>query len=156
MKNFKKCLCLLLLVFVAVIVTGCGNDDTEKTMTCTRNATISDGIKAEFKYVVKSKGNYVTVIDSTEKVISDDESNLDAYKEQIESMYSPYKGIKYYNYDVSIDGNTLTSKVEIDYSKVDTAKLIEIDSANESLIKDGKILVDDIKTLYESIGTTCK
>ena len=81
---------------------------------------------------------------------------LNTYKEQIESLYSPYKDVEYYEYNVDITDNKLTSTVDINYTKVDTDKLLEIDSANGALIKDGKISVDDIKSVYESLGATCK
>jgi len=60
------------------------------------------------------------------------------------------------NYGISVDGNTLTSTVDIDYAKIDTKKMIEIDSANGQLIKDGKIKLEDLKSAYETIGASCE
>ena len=77
-------------------------------------------------------------------------------KAQIESLYSPYNDIEYYEYNVKIEDNKLTSTVDINYEKVDTDKLLEIDSANGQLIKDGKIKVNDIKSVYESLGAICE
>ena len=34
--------------------------------------------------------------------------------------------------------------------------MLEIDSANGQLIKDGKIKIDDLKSAYESAGITCE
>ena len=75
---------------------------------------------------------------------------------EVEDLYSPYKDVEYYEYNVDVTDNKLTSTVDINYAKVDTDKLLEIDSANGQLIKDGKISVDDIKSVYESLGATCK
>ena len=41
----------------------------------------------------------------------------------------------------------LISKVDINYSKIDTNKLIEIDKANSQIITDGKIKVSSVKNL---------
>ena len=71
-------------------------------------------------------------------------------------MYSPYKNVEHYDYDVQISGDTLTSKTRIDYSQIDTNQMLEIDSANEALIHDGKVKINDIKLMYESLGATCK
>ena len=32
---------------------------------------------------------------------------------------------------------------------------VEIDSANANIIKDGKVQVSDLQSMYESLGTTC-
>lgn len=152
----KKILSVLLVVVGIFVLAGCENEQVEKTLICTRTATISDGVKADLRYEVNYKGDYVTTLKSTEKIISDNEEYLNTYKETIESTYEPYKDIEYYDYEVTVEGDTMTSSVNVDYSKIDTNKLLEIDSANGSLIKDGKIKIDDIKSLYESVGTTCK
>ena len=151
----RKVLLTVLLVTV-LMVTGCSSSEETKTLTCTRNATVTTGVRMELSYKATYKGDYVELIETEEKVISDNESVLDTYKTSIESLYSPYKDVEYYNYSVDVSGDTLTSKTRIDYSKIDTDKLIEIDSANASLIKDGKIKIDDIRTMYESAGATCK
>ena len=74
----------------------------------------------------------------------------------LKDIYSPYKDVEHYEYNVDISGNTLTSTTKIDYSKIDTDQLIEIDSANGTLIKDGKINIEDIRSAYESVGATCE
>ena len=137
-----------------LLVTGCGNNSME-SMTCTRTMN-QNGIKTSLKYNVEYEGNYLSRIKTVETVETDDTYILNTYKNQIESLYSPYKGVEYYEYNVDIADNKLTSTVDINYAKVDTDKLLEIDSANGTLIKDGKISVDDIKSVYESLGATCK
>lgn len=152
----KKIFSVLVLVVGVFLLAGCEKEETEKTMVCTRTATIADGVKADLKYKVTYKGDYVINLNSVEKIISDDTEYLELYKEQVEAVYEPYKDVEYYNYEVTIDGDTMTSSVTVDYSKIDTDKLIEIDSANSTLIKDGKIKIEDMQSLYESVGTTCE
>ena len=127
----------------------------EKTLVCTRTATLSSDVKVDLRYEVTYKDDSVTYLKSTEKVISDSISYLEAYKKQVENTYEPYKNITYYDYEITIEDDTMTSSVSVDYSKIDTNKLISIDSANATLIKNGKIDINSIKTLYESVGATC-
>ncbi len=154
----KKYLSILLLVVGLFVISGCDNasKDKIKTMTCTRKATITEGVTADLSYKVTYKGDYVKTVNTVEKLTSDNSNYLELYKTTIEKSYSPYKDVKHYNYEVKVDGNILTSTVKIDYDKIDADKLIEIDSANSSLIKNGKVEVDTMKTLYESVGATCK
>ncbi len=150
----KKIKYLAVFIVSVIFLTGCGNNGVQ-TMTCTRTMN-QNGIKTGLKYTVIYQGDYVTRVKSVETIETDSSEVLDAYQEQIESIYSPYKGIDYYEYDVSIDGDKLTSTVDINYEKIDTDKLLEIDSANGQLIKDGKIKLSDIKSVYEAIGAVCE
>lgn len=142
---------VVLAVLSLVMITGCGK---EKTMTCTRTLN-QDSISFDLKYEVEYKGNDVIKIKTTEKVKSSDKNVLEIYKETVEKTYSPYKDLEHYNYNVEISGDTLTSTTDLDYTKIDLDKMIEIDSANSAIIKDGKINVDDIKGTYESLGLIC-
>ena len=150
----KKIKYLAVFIVSVIFLTGCGNNGVQ-SMTCTRTMN-QNGIKTGLKYTVIYQGDYVTRVKSVETIETDSSEVLDAYQEQIESIYSPYKGIDYYEYDVSIDGDKLTSTVDINYEKIDTDKLLEIDSANGQLIKDGKIKLSDIKSVYEAIGAVCE
>lgn len=150
MKKFVVVVGLVLLLGA-----GCGS---EKTMTCSRTMDQND-MKADLRYEVIYKGNTVSNVKSIEKITIDGDDaaeTLEIYKTKVENTYAPYKDIEHYSYNVTVDGNTLTSTVDIDYSKVDTKKMIEIDSANGQLIKDGKIKIDDLKSAYESAGITCE
>lgn len=143
------------VIFILILITGCGKSNGVKTMSCTRTMD-QNGIKTSLIYTVTYSNDIVKKVKSEESVETDSSDILSTYKEQIESLYSPYKDVKYYTYNVSIEGNKLISSVDIDYEKIDTDKLLEIDSSNGQLIKDGKIKIDDIKSVYETIGATCK
>ena len=133
-----------------------GENANEKNLiTCTRSMN-QNNIKTNLKYNISYDGDYVTRIKSIETVETDSQDILDSYKTQIESIYSPYSDVDYYEYNVKVEDNKLTSTVDINYEKVDTDKLLEIDSANGQLIKDGKIKVNDIKSVYESLGAICE
>ena len=150
----RKYLFLAVTMLVVFLVTGCSSSE-EKTMTCTRTMNQS-GIKTNLNYKVTYSGDYVNRVQSEESIETDDTTTLNTYKEQIENIYKPYKDIKYYTYNVTVDGNKLVSTVDINYAKIDTKKLIEIDSANSQLINDGKVKLSSVKSLYEQLGATCK
>ena len=155
MKKKFKIWQIVLGVCSLLLITGCGKSSNFESMTCTRTMNQNE-IKTSLKYNVQYEGDYVSKIKTIETIETDNVDTLNTYKEQIESLYSPYKDVEYYKYDVDINDNKLTSTVDIKYKKVDTDKLLEIDSANGQLIKDGKIRVDDIKSVYESLGAICK
>lgn len=150
----RKYLFLAVTMLVVFLVTGCSSSE-EKTMTCTRTMNQS-GMKTNLNYKVTYSGDYVNRVQSEESIETSDTTTLNTYKEQIEKIYTPYKDIKYYTYNVTIDGNKLVSTVDINYAKIDTKKLIEVDSANSQLINDGKVKLSSVKSLYEQLGATCK
>lgn len=149
----KKAILSCLVVGSLLLTTGCGK---EKVMVCKRDAEIEEGVNLSLNYKVTYKGDDVELIESTEKVTSDDKDYLEDYKDRVEKIYSPYKDVKYYDYEVTIDGDVLTSSTKIDYSKIDTEELIKIDSANKEAFKDGKLKLASIKATYKSIGASCE
>ncbi len=151
-KYFLPCL----VVGSLFIATGCGKEEESKVMTCTKTESIQEGVDMSLNYKVTYKGDFVQLVETEETVTSDNKKFLELYQETVEGMYSPYKDVEYYNYEVKIDGDKLISTTNINYEKIDTGKLIEIDSANKALIKDGKIKMGDIKAVYEQLGAECK
>ena len=150
----RKYLFLAVTMLVVFLVTGCSSSE-EKTMTCTITMNQS-GMKTNLNYKVTYSGDYVNRVQSEESIETSDTTTLNTYKEQIEKIYTPYKDVKYYTYNVTVNGNKLVSTVDINYAKIDTKKLIEIDSANSQLINDGKVKLSSVKSLYEQLGATCK
>ena len=152
----KRYLLFAVIIPIIFLVTGCTSlKNIEKSMTCSRSMNQND-MRTNLNYKVFYKNNYVTRVKSEESIETSSTSTLNTYKEQIEKIYSPYKDIKFYQYNVTINDNKLVSTVDINYEKIDTKKLIEIDSANSQLIKNGKVKLSDVRSLYEQLGATCK
>ncbi len=164
--NKKSKILSIMVIFVFVLfISGCGKtDDTENktddsgvtTVTCTKNATIAEGIESKFNCQYTYKDGYVQEVHTVEELTSDNENYLNTYKSLLEDAYEPYQAVKYYEYDIQLDGNTLKTEVKIDYANVNTDELIAIDTSNASLIKDGKVKEEDLRSLYETGGATCK
>ena len=156
----KRYLFLAIVMVGMFLITGCSSKSKDivnngNVMTCTRSVN-KNGMKTSLNYKVYYEGDDVTRIKSEESIQMENNKSLKGYKEQIEKVYEPYKNVKFYNYNIAIRGNKLISKVDINYSKIDTNKLIEIDKANSQIITDGKIKVSSVKSLYEKLGATCK
>lgn len=150
MKKFSVLVCICLFIFVS----GCVSSEVN-TMVCIKTAK-QNNLEIDLRYEVEYQRDVVEKVKSQEKIKSSIPSVLESYKDSVTSTYAPYKDIEYYNTDLVIDGDTLTSTVIIDYSKIDTKKLIEIDSSIGQILKDGKISISDMQSLYESIGATCE
>lgn len=149
----KKSLIIIILL-LTILISGCEKKSGE--LTCTSTTNPNETITLDSKYVVTYKDGYVTKLKTTETIEAKEVSDLETYKEALELAYSDYNNIDYYSNTITIEDNKLVSSTVIDYEKVDTDKLIEIDSNNGTLIKDGKISLQDIKDMYTGNGCTCK
>lgn len=126
-----------------------------KTMKCHLSKNQS-GAEFDLSYFADYQGSYVNNIRSDERITSDDNNILATYKKAVEETYAPFDGLEYYSYNVEIDGNTLISTTDIDYSKIDVDKVLELDPGSSSLIKNGKININDLKKAYQTMGATCE
>ena len=144
----------IVLGVLLLLVTGCGKEAAGK-MVCTRTTNMNN-VEMDLRYEVYYEGNNVNKVQSTEKVISEDAETLQTYQEQVKKIYSSFDNVDHYNYDVSIEGDTLTSTTDIDYTKIDMDQLLKIDSSIEQFLNDnGKIDLDKITQVYEQTGATC-
>lgn len=154
---------VILGIALLLFVTGCGqqtgyNESNTKDdkMICTRT-TNANGLEMDFRYEVYYQGNDVNKVQTTEKITSDSTEILQAYQQQIKSLYSSFDNIEHYNYDVKIEGNTLISTTDINYQKMNIDELVNIDSSIEQLLNDDrKIDLDKITQVYEQLGATCE
>lgn len=157
----KKVFIIALICCLPLLITACSSDNKTSnelsgTMTCTNESIPSAGVKLQSVYKIHYKDGYVTKLETDEKIEAEDNTSLEDYKETLESAYASYNELDYYSNVITIKDNTLYSTTEINYAKIDTDKLISIDESNSSLIKKGKIKIDDIKVLYQENGSTCK
>ena len=152
---------LILGIIALVLITGCGQGSKDITikkekMVCTRTGNMNN-LEMDFNYEVYYEGNNVNKVQTTEKITSEDTSVLEQSKQQIENLYSNFDNIENYNYNVVIEGNTLTSTTDINYEKIDIDELLEIDSSISQLLNDdNKIDLEKITQVYEQTGATCE
>lgn len=161
----KNILLIIGICLVCIITSGCGKD--YKVVNCTREVDATESFKTDMKYKIYYEDNYVMEMHSVEKITSPDTDVLNKYKEAYEKSYAKYKGLEYYDYNISVEDDTLTSKVDIDYTNIDMDKLLEIDGPVElkeegsdkkikyNVYKDGKVLLDESIKLYERLGAKC-
>ena len=125
------------------------------TLVCTLNNSDSDWINVKGVYTVKYSGEYVNLVDTIETINSENEQWIEYYKNALEETYKPYKNLKFYDYDIKTTKNTLTSKVTINYEKIDMNKFLEINQST-IFIENGKVSLEKLKSYYELIGATCE
>ena len=150
----KKILAVALFVGV-LFLSGC-SDGKEGKLVCTMDQSIDSSTKLKSTYNVSYKGGYATMVETTETITSDNSEVLDSYKSSLDSMYGAYKNIEYYDNDIKVEDNQLVSTTKINYEKIDTDKLVEIDSNNKSIMENGKVKVSILKDAYEQLGASCK
>lgn len=150
----KKISIILLLTIAVVLCSACESKSGKVTCTSTTSPNETTTLKSE--YNITYKDGYVTELKTKETIKTATKSDLDTYKEALENVYAEYNKLDYYQNSISIEDDTLISTTVINYNKVDTKKLIEIDQNNAELVKNGKVSYSDVKKMYESAGATCK
>lgn len=157
MKKFY----VFILLFL-VVITGCNkdsknfdNNEVIKTMTCSLSM-VQDDVDYDFKYLITYKEGYVLSLHSEEIIKTSIKEKISSFIEVIHENYDLYKNVEYYNTNLIIENNKLISIIDIDYTKINIDKLIDIDPLNETLFSSGKIKINDIRKTYETLGAVCK
>ncbi len=150
----KKSFLFVSLFIMLAIITGCGN--SSKTMICTMSGEIVKGTTVNKEYKVTYTGEYVDYVKGKEIIKSDTKEILAAYKKTAEAMQALYKDIKYYDYNVELVSDTLTSTTEINYAKVDAKKMSDANTTLGKMFEGGKVKLETLRAVYETQGATCK
>ena len=154
MRYFNR---LIILLIILCIVVGCDNTNNYKVITCTKKANLSDNnTTADLEYKIYYEEDYVMKTISTEKITSDNTKTLQEYEESYKEVFKKYKNIKYYDNTLAKKDNTITSTTIINYDKVDSKKIIEIEGEDGNIFTDnGKVKLDNLLKVYKKYGSSC-
>lgn len=153
---------IFIFIIVILLTSGCTKNENEVSNQklvhehCTRLATAKEGINVNLSYEIYYKGEVLTKLEATEEVETADVEVQNQYENAYKSIHSNYEGLKYYNTSVTKKDNKITSKIIIDYEKIDVDKLIEIEGEEDNIFENKIPKVDKWKSLAKSIGTTCE
>lgn len=125
-------------------------------LTCSREASGGTGVDVNLNYEIYYQGEYIQILHSTEQVVTDDQDTLDEYEDAYRGIYKNYEGLEYYDTTVTRTEDSVTSDTVINYGKIDTDKLLEIEGEEDNVIKNGKVKLADWLEFAEQFGTTCE
>ncbi len=151
MKKF-----FVLIPILMLCLTGCGSNSGTLKCTLESKDAVND-YSLSSTYTVNYKKGLVESVDTVEEVSSDSEDVLDTFEDTLNETYSKmndtYGG---YDYKVTKSDGKVTSKVTIDYNKMDLDQFTKDQPALKNYIKDGKLKIEGLKSMYESMGATCE
>lgn len=125
-------------------------------MFCTREATGKEKAQVNLNYTLYYQGEYLQVLHSKEQIVTENQEVLDEYQIAYINIYKNYENLEYYNTSVVRKENSVTNDTIIQYNKLDTEKLLEIEGEEDNIIKDGKVKVSDWVEFAEQLGTKCE
>ncbi len=158
-RKFKK-VGIFLVCGLVLICTGCeasvSNAGGSGVIQCSRVGTI-DGATSQMFYELYYDGEYLTVLHSSEQVLSDDEEILDTYEAAYKNIYKAYEGLKYYDAEVIRDSDSVITDVTINYEKIDIDALLDIEGSEDNVIdEDGKVKLQTWLDFAETFGVECE
>lgn len=168
----KKYSIFCLLILCAFLAVGCDNGqdgnssrvnqsmlniDTSdmETLQCSRNGE-ADGLTTDLQYEVFYQGDYIQILHSIEKVMSEDQDILDQYEKAYRDIFANYEGLEYYDNEITRAKDSITSDTVINYGKIDMDKLLEIEGEEDNVIEDGKVKLNTWLEFAEQFGVTCE
>ena len=154
MKILRSSIVLVMVLLLA----GCGSNSSvysDGVKKCTSTGTVTNG-STEMNYEVYYKGEYVILLHSTEKIISDSSSVLDTYEEAYKNIFKQYEGLEYYDNKITRSSNSVTNEITINYEKIDMGKLLDIEGEEDNVIENGKVKLDTWLSFAKKYGVTCE
>lgn len=148
---------ILVLPVLMLCLTGCGSKK-EGQITCTHSTNdVVNGYSTESKYVINYKGDDVESVNTVETVTSDNEETLAAFESSLNETYSKTNE-SYGGYDFTVENKDgkVVSNVTIDYNKMNLDQYVKDQPVLKDFVKNGKMQVDGVKSIYEAMGATCK
>ena len=172
----KKKVSFLIVLISCFFITGCGNEEVKEKvpvankssildkideagsgkLKCSREAFASEGIDVELTNEIEYENGYIMILHSIDKVISDNKESLDQYEDAYKKIAKNYEGLKYYDVTITRNSNSVTNDVVINYGKIDTKKLLDIEGEEDNVIVDGKVALETWVGFAEKFGTVCE
>ena len=172
----KKVISLFIILISCFFITGCGNEEVDEKvpvankssildkideagsgkLKCSREAFASEGIDVELTNEIEYENGYIMILHSIDKVISDNKESLDQYEDAYKKIAKNYEGLKYYDVTITRNSNSVTNDVVINYGKIDTKKLLDIEGEEDNVIVDGKVALETWVGFAEKFGTVCE
>lgn len=145
---------LMIIPAILLFLVSC---EKEGQISCNAHTKdVINGYELDASFLIDYKGNYVTSVETKEIVTSDDEDILSYFDEILTDTYKvmdeEYGG---YTHKITKKDNKIISDVTIDYSKMDIKQLVKDQPSYKLFVKNDKILVDGIISIYKSAGATC-
>ena len=164
----KKTVWILGIICIAIL-TGC-TTSKEKVMSngeavntrkmehkhCTRSGDAGSGNKVSLNYDIYYTGEVLNLLQSEEKVISASDETLTEYENAYKKIHSYYEGLTYYDTEVIRTDTTATSKITINYDKINIKALLDIEGEEDNIIENGVAKVDKWIELSKKFGTKCE
>ena len=177
--KINKIFMILVLSSLLIFISGCGKEknvrtessnDTTKvtivednfdkngsgTLKCTTEAYAQDGVDVDLSYTVIYENGNILSLHSISKITSSDSKVLDDYEKAYRNISNNYVGLKYYDTKLVKDSNTVTYETIINYDKINTDKLLDIEGEEDNVIVNGKAKLSLWLELASKFGTTCR
>ena len=156
------------MIFILGIV-GCEEENTNKVVSNgekidttkmthehrTRLATAKDDMEVSLNYEVYYTGEILNLVQSEEKVTSNNSANLDEYETAYRKIKTYYEGLSYYDIEIIRESNSVTNKAMINYDKIDIGKLLDIEGEEDNIIENGVAKISKWKELAKKLGAKC-
>lgn len=163
----KKISIIISLFLVIILLCGCEkktniiinnepiNTSKMEHKHCTRNGALTGG-EVVLEYDIYYTGDVLNVVQSMERVISDDQDILTSYESAYKGIHAHYEGLEYYDTEVIRNSNSVTSTININYDKLDIDKLISIEGEEDNIFINKKASVSKWLELAKKFGTKCE
>ena len=163
----KKSIIILFIGLSFFLVTGCEKEENEVISNnevvntdkmvhkhCEREGSMEDG-EVSLQYEIYYTGEVLNLLIAEEKVMSAKEETLNTYEEAYKGIHAHYEGLAYYDTEVIRGDTTVTSKITINYDKINIQNLIAIEGEEDNIFEDGVPKVDKWLELAKKFGTKC-
>ena len=154
MKKKILIITTIILIIILIVVGIYYTKYRTNKMICTYSIE-TDVYAIKSKYVVTYKNKIVSNIYTKEIFKNNDEKTLKNHKLTLDTLYQPYNNLKYYDYEVVLKDNQVISKTNINYKKIDIEKFKKIDSSNNKILTNNKVVLKTIKKIYKNNGARC-
>jgi hypothetical protein len=143
----------IIIIVLMILITGCGT----KKMICELNVdNTNQNYKLIGKYEIRYQNNLVKNVTTTETYISDNSQVIEYFDKYLTKTYKDfnknYGNISYHKINKQ---NQISYKVVIDYSKIDSKKLVKNGVIDKSNIRNKNITISGLVDTYEAKGAKC-
>jgi hypothetical protein len=143
----------IIIIVLMILITGCGT----KKMICELNVdNTNQNYKLIGKYEIRYQNNLVKNVTTTETYISDNSQVIEYFDKYLTKTYKDFnKNYGNISYHKTNKQNQISYKVVIDYSKIDSKKLVKNGVIDKSNIRNKNITISGLVDMYEAKGAKC-